>query len=202
MPKAVIVPLVLLSHTAGFAVSDTRVLPEIVVVGSRIEQPLEQVGSSVLVLYPDELMERGLVHLSDALREVPSLNASSYGPRGSQVQLRVRGSEANHLLVLIDGVRTSRADNGEFDFASMGLAGLERIEILLGPQSTLYGSDAASGVISITTRKGKDGRHGQLRAAAGSNNTLDGSAQFHGGRDDFHYAVTAEYNSTDGISAK
>ena len=201
MPKAAIATFVLLCPIAGSAVSDTRILPEIVVVGSRIEQPLEQVGSSVVVLYPDELMERGLVHLSDALREVPSLNASSYGPRGSQVQLRVRGSEANHLLVLMDGVRTSRADNGEFDFASMGLASIERIEILLGPQSTLYGSDAASGVISITTRKGKEGRHGRLRAAAGSYTSLGGSAQVHGANDGFHYAATVEYNSTDGISA-
>lgn len=174
---------------------------EIVVVASRIEQPREQVGSSVVVLYPDELMERGFVYLSDALREVPSLNLSSYGPRGSQVQIRVRGSEANHVLVLVDGVRVGRADSGEFDFANMGLAGLEKVEILLGPQSTLYGNDAAAGVISITTRKGEEGYHGQLQGGYGSHRTRTGSLHLYGAERGFHYAVTAEYADTDGISA-
>ncbi len=174
---------------------------EIVVVASRIEQPLEQVGSSVVVLYPDELMERGFVYLSDALREVPSLNLSSYGPRGSQVQIRVRGSEANHVLVLMDGVRVARADSGEFDFANLGLAGLEKIEILLGPQSTLYGSDAAAGVISITTRKGEEGFQGRLQGGYGSHETRTGSLQLQGAGRGLHYAVTAEYADTEGVSA-
>jgi vitamin B12 transporter len=193
--------LVLSSQCVLASGQDLAETPEIVVVASRIEQPREQVGSSVVVLYPDELMERGFIYVSDALREVPSLNLSSYGPRGSQVQVRVRGNEANHVLVLIDGVRVGRADSGEFDFASLGLASLEKIEILLGPQSTLYGNDAAAGVISITTRKGREGVHGQLQGGYGSHTTRTGSLHLRGADQGFHYAVTLEHADGEGISA-
>lgn len=203
MKKQQLLPalLCLVSQSLFATDSDQTQNSEIVIVASRIEQPREQVGSSVVVLYPEELMDRGHVYLSDALREVPSLNLSSYGPRGSQVQVRIRGSEANHVLVLIDGVRVGRADNGEFDLANLGLASLEKVEILLGPQSTLYGSDAAAGVISITTRKGEEGFHGQVHAAVGSQATHNGSLQFRGAANGLNVAVTAEYEETDGISA-
>jgi vitamin B12 transporter len=199
--KLYAVLLVLITQSVVASGQDPVQSPEIVVVASRIEQPREQVGSSVVVLYPDELMERGFVYLSDALREVSSLNLSSYGPRGSQVQVRVRGAEANHVLVLIDGVRVGRADSGEFDFANLGLASLEKVEILLGPQSTLYGSDAAAGVISITTRKGEEGFSGRMQGVIGSQATRNGSLQLQGAGSGFNYAITAEYEKTGGISA-
>ncbi len=196
-----LIPLILFIPSYQTAVAQSLAIPEVVVVGSRIEQAPEQVGSSVVVIHADEFKERGIVYLTDALREVPALNASSYGPRGSQVQIRVRGNESNHLLVLIDGVRMSRADTGEFDFANLTMATVEKIEVILGPQSTLYGSDAAAGVISITTKKGMEGTHGMLKIATGSNNTQTGTLQLSGANERFNYALTGDYNKSDGISA-
>ena len=108
----------------------------------------------MVILSGEELRARNIKYLADALLEVPSLLVTTSGPRGSQTQIRIRGNEANHVLVLIDGVRVSNASSGEFDFANLSMESIENIEVLLGTQSTLYGSDAAAGVISITTKKG------------------------------------------------
>ncbi len=201
MRKRILTPLFLSTIIASSASAEIIRAPEIVVIGSRIAQEPEQVGSTVVVIDPDELVERGVTYISDALREVPSLNANSYGPRGSQVQLRVRGNESNHLLVLIDGVRVGRADSGEFDFANLSIAAIERIEVILGPQSTLYGSDAAAGVISITSKKGMGEFGGLVKIGSGSNNSQTGSMQLSGSAENLNYALTGEYNKSDGISA-
>jgi len=173
----------------------------IVISASRIEQPASMVGSSITVLNADELIERGVSFVGDAFREVPSLAVTSQGPRGSQTQIRVRGNEANHVLVLVDGMRVSNAGTGEFDFSSMHLDGIDRIEVLLGPQSTLYGSDAAAGVINVITRKGKGEFGGQAHISTGSLNTHAGSVQVFGGDQGWHYAVSANRYLTDGISS-
>ncbi len=173
----------------------------IVISAARVEQSIENVGSSVTVLEIDKLQRRGVQFMADALAEVPSLVVSSQGPRGSKTQIRVRGNEANHVLVLVDGVRVSNASDGEYDFANMSLDAVEKVEVLLGPQSTLYGSDAIAGVISITTRKGGRGLNGHVQANFGSFNTKSGFAQITDGEQGWHYALTASHYKTDGISA-
>jgi vitamin B12 transporter len=183
------------------AVAATEELPDVVFSASRIEQPIHRIGSSVAVLSSDELRERGVEFVADALLEVPSLIVSSQGPRGSMTQVRVRGNEANHALILIDGMRVSNASTGEYDLANMNLESVEKIEVLLGPQSTLYGSDAIAGVISITTRKGREGFEGLVRAGIGSQKTRSGSAQIRGGQQGWHYSLTTSKYLTDGISA-
>ena len=156
---------------------------------------------SVVVLSPDELRERGVEFVGDALLEVPSLSVVSQGPRGSQTQVRARGNEANHVLVLIDGMRVSNASTGEYDLANMSLAGIEKIEVLLGPQSTLYGSDAIAGVISITTKKGEGPASGNVRLDLGTQATRSGSLHVGGASNGWHYSATADSYRTDGISA-
>jgi vitamin B12 transporter len=172
----------------------------VVVVASRLEQPVHQVGSSVAVLSVEELQARGVKYVADALLEVPSLLVTSSGPRGSQTQVRVRGNEANHVLVLVDGMRLADASSGELDLAHMTLEGVAKIEVLLGPQSTLYGTDAAAGVISITTHQGRDAPQGLLTLSAGSLDTRDAAARVQGAHNAWHYAVAAGAQRTDGIS--
>jgi len=204
MRKLFFTPFLILPNIATAAdtgISNSDTLPTIVVSPSRIEQPIHEVGASVTVLYADELMERGISFVSDAFREAPSLNLITQGPRGSKNQVRIRGNEANHVLVLMDGVRINDASSGEFDFANMHLAGIERIEILHGPQSTMYGTDAAAGVINIITRKGTDGFKGEVDVSAGSLDSQSGSVQLFGGKDGWHYAFSADRFITDGISA-
>jgi len=182
------------------AESETLLAP-IVVSASRIAQPITNVGSSVVVLAAEEFRERGVKYVADALLEVPSLLVTSTGNRGSQTQIRMRGSEANHMLILVDGIRMNDASTSEFDLTQMTLEGIEKIEVLMGPQSTLYGNDAAAGVISITSVKGKEGFSGNVNITVGALGSRSTATQISDGKDGWHYMVATNNTTTDGISA-
>ena len=191
----------LLTFSPAALAETEAVLAPIVVSASRIAQPITSVGSSVVVLVAEEFRERGVKYVADALLEVPSLLVTSTGNRGSQTQIRMRGSEANHMLILVDGIRMNDASTSEFDLTQMTLEGIEKIEVLMGPQSTLYGNDAASGVISITTIKGKEGFSGNVNVTVGALGTRSTSTQLSDGKDGWHYMVATSNITTDGISA-
>lgn len=173
----------------------------IVISPSRVPQPVHEVGSSVVLLQGDELRANGVQFVEDALLQVPSLIISSQGARGSQVQVRARGNEANHALVLIDGIRVSNATTDEFDFSTLSMSAVENIEVLLGPQTTLYGSDAIGGVINITTKRGRRGLGGNIGVRVGQLGIRSVTAGVNGADKGFHYALTVEDYSTDGISS-
>ncbi len=179
-------------------------LPETVVTATRTEIPLGHVGSSITVVTGEEMEQQQTRIVSDALRRVPGLAVNRTGGVGGQTQVRIRGSEGNQTKVLIDGIEANDPAGGsEFDFANMLASDIDRIEILRGPQSLLYGSDAVGGVINIITRRGG----GPLRAAAslegGSHNTQQATAGLAGGLagDRLRYQLSATRYHTDGISA-
>ncbi len=191
----------LLTFSPGALAESGATLTPVVVSASRIEQPITSVGSSVVVLSGEELRERGVKYVSDALLEVPSLLVTSTGNRGSQTQIRVRGNEANHVLILIDGIRMSDASTSEFDLTQLTLEGIDKIEVLMGPQSTLYGNDAAAGVISITTLKGQEGFRGNVNVTVGGLGSRSTTTQISDGKDGWHYMIATSNLTTDGISA-
>lgn len=125
----------------------------IVVSETRTEKPLSQVTGSVYVITRDQLVKRQFPYLREVLRDVPGLTIVQTGSRGGTTSLFTRGGESDFTMVLIDGVKVNDAGGG-FDFANLTTDNVERIEIVKGPQSALYGSDAVSGVINIITRKG------------------------------------------------
>ncbi len=130
---------------------------EIIVTGSHLPVALARSGSSATVISMNQIHYRAPVLVSDLLRDVPGFAVSRNGVMGSSTQVRVRGAEGNHLLVLIDGVEAndpSQAD--EFNWGTLSADAVERIEVLRGPQSSLLGSDAVSGVINIITREATD----------------------------------------------
>ena len=88
-------------------------------------------------------------------KSAPGMHVNQSGGRGSLTQFRVRGAEANHLLVMIDGVPANAVGDGEYNFADIPLDDIERIELLRGPQSGLYGANAQSGVLTIVTKSGR-----------------------------------------------
>lgn len=139
-------------------------------VGSLRSVPRTSVGGAVSVITRDQIEARGQTRVSDLLREVPGVSVSRTGPVGGVTQVRIRGAEGNHTLVLIDGIEANDpAADTEFNFASLMANNIERIEILRGPQSGLYGSDSIGGIISITTRQAEStGLHGDLEAEGGS----------------------------------
>ena len=149
-------------------------LPEIVVTADRVEEPIGQTGASVTVIPAAEVQKLGTKGVADVLRGVAGLDVDEAGGVGSVTQVRLRAANPGETLVLIDGVRVGNptATDGSLDFGNLSAVDIERIEILRGPQSALYGSDAMGGVINIITRKGDedaaaqcDGRGGQLRHA-------------------------------------
>ena len=147
-------------------------LPEIVVTADRIEEPIGQTGASVTIIPGAEVEKLGSKGLAEVLRGVAGLDVDEAGGVGAVTQVHLRGSNPGETLVLIDGVRIGNpsSTDGSLDFGNLAAVDIERIEVLRGPQSALYGSDAMGGVINIITRKGGqhaaslgDGGGGQLR---------------------------------------
>ena len=114
----------------------------------------DSVAATVSVIRGDDLRARGIHFVADALREIPGAQVVQNGPYGATTSLFVRGGESDYVKVLVDGVAVNQP-GGFFDFGSLTTDNVERIEVLRGPGSVLYGSDAIAGVIQIVTRQGR-----------------------------------------------
>jgi vitamin B12 transporter len=182
------------------AASSAAALREVVISGSRTEATLAATGSAVSILKGAELEQRQIRIVSDALRAVPGVAVSRQGPVGTVTQVRIRGAEANHTVVLIDGVKINDPFTSEVDFAHLLSAQVDRIEILRGPQSVLYGSEAIGGVISIFTKRGAPGLQGEAAVEAGSFSSIDGAAAVRGATATLNYALSAAGLKTDGTN--
>jgi vitamin B12 transporter len=175
---------------------------EIVISASRVEQPREASGSAITVLGEDYLERNQIRVVSDALRDIPGLAINRQSGLGSKTQVRIRGAEANQTLVLIDGIEVNDIGAGsEFDFAHLLNLELERIEVLRGAQSALWGSDAMGGVINIVTKKGSGPVSGKISLEAGSFDTHQESFSVSGGSEQAHYALSGSFLNSDGISS-
>ena len=124
----------LLAATSAMAQQE---LPEMVVTATRVPIPAEQSGSAITVITGEELEQRQIRVVADALRDVPGVTVSRSGGAGGITQVYLRGAESNQTLVLIDGVEVNNPDGGAFDFNSLLDVAVERIEVLRGPQSVL-----------------------------------------------------------------
>ena len=169
-------------------------IEEVVVSASRLG-PVDQ---HVEVLDDEELALS--VHASDALRALPGLALAASGNRGALTQGRLRGAEANHLLVLVDGVAVnSPAAGSEFDFGGLDLAAVRRVELLAGPQSAVWGSDALAGVLYMDTTP----RQSRRRAAYGfgSANTRDADVEWSAVGERGFGALDLGWMASDGTNA-
>ena len=173
-----------------------------IVTGTRIEQTTAETGSTVHIIDADEIAALGFSHALDAVARAPGVTVNQNGTFGGAATVRIRGASSAQTLVLIDGVSVNDASSpgGGFNFARLDTGNIERIEILSGPQSTLWGADAIGGVVSITTRRPGQGLGGSLFAQAGSYGTFRGGASVShgGGAGDFRLAATRL--NTDGVS--
>ncbi len=129
-------------------------------------------GRAGTVLTEKDIEDRGSRYAVDLIRSLPGVSVSRTGPAGGLTQVRMRGHEGNHTLVIIDGVEVASPSQGEYDFSGLLSADIERIEVLRGPQSSLYGSNAIGGVISITTKRATEpGFSGQAGFEIGTDET-------------------------------
>jgi vitamin B12 transporter len=159
--------------------ADTTRLSDLVVTAARLETPRSSVSAAVTVVTGAELRERGLRFLSDWLAEVPGAAVVTTGSFGGVTSLFLRGGESDYTKVLVDGVAVNQP-GGSLDLANLSTESIDRIEVVRGPASVLYGSDAVTGVIQIFTRGGGTGRLSAL-ARAGTFGTSDLRASY-GGR--------------------
>ncbi len=167
-----------------------RTAPETVVSAGRLPTDINKVGSAVTVLGEQEIVERQNLFGSDLLRDIPGLSVSRQGTLGANTQVRVRGAEANHVLVLVDGMEVNDPANGnEFNFGNLLGLGISRIEVLRGPQSGLYGADAVAGVINIETPLGKPGLFFEGFTEMGSFATVVGGARVSGGTKKLRFSL-------------
>lgn len=205
MLKTTISFIALAAATPALAQTDNndtteRPADEIIVSASRSGEGVEagNLGASVTVIDAAALEQRQTRIVSDVLRDVPGVAVSRLGAAGGQTQIRIRGSEANHVLVLIDGIEAADPFQGEYDFGTLIADPAARIEVLRGQQSSLYGSDAIGGVINYITLSGREAPGYGARIEGGSFGTVSGGARAAGAADDFDYAVSGSYYGTSG----
>jgi vitamin B12 transporter len=176
--------------------------PEIVVTATRLPTPVEQVGSTFTVISAEEIKRRQYKSLSEALRYVPGLNVVRSGGPGQQTSVFTRGTNSNHTLVLVDGIEVAdpSTPSGTFEFANLTLDDVERIEVVRGPQSTLYGSDAIGGVINVITKKGQGDPKATMILEGGEFGTFNQVAGVSGSTGEIDYRANVSHRYTEGYS--
>lgn len=177
-------------------------LGHVVVTATRQPISASEALASVDVIDRDEIAAAGNASLVDLLASRPGVQVTSNGGPGSNSSVFIRGATSGHTLVLIDGMRVGSATSGAPTLETIPLALIDRVEILRGPASALYGSDAIGGVIQVFTRKGSEGFHPTVRIGAGTDNARAASAALAGGTDRLRYSLAAGHDRSDGINAK
>jgi vitamin B12 transporter len=186
--------LVLLAAAGGPA------LEPVIVTATRTEVRLEDVLASVEVVAGNDLIRQPAADLGDALRFIPGIEVARLGGAGQQTSLFVRGTESNHVLVLMDGLRINPGTIGTAAIQNVAPEFVERIEIVKGPRSTLYGSDAIGGVINIITRTVADS--GSAQAGFGRYDTRSASFSAGFGGENAELAIGGGWYDTEGFPTR
>jgi len=174
-------PLVAFSSFAHGQSSPPAVLDPIVVTATRTPQRLLDLVADVTVIDADEIARSGMDSILTLLSRQPGVEVTQNGGPGSTSGVFLRGANATQTLVLIDGMRVGSASSGETALEAIPLDQIERIEILRGPASSLYGADAIGGVIQVFTRRGASGLRANASISYGTHDTWNGSAGVSGG---------------------
>ena len=179
---------------------DTVILTPVVVTATRIPTPADAVTAAVTVISGAELRAQGIRTVLDALRDVPAAAVVQTGSFGGVTSLFLRGGQSKYVKVLVDGVPVNEP-GGAFDFAHLTTDNVERIEVLRGPASVLYGSDAVTGVVQIFTRRGVGRARATAGVRGGTYGTLAWDAAASGGSDAASYALSVSRFASDGLYA-
>ena len=184
----------------GEDMGETVELEPVIVTATRTEANPNVLGSSVTVITAEELANNRVTTVLEALRAVPGLDVVQSGGPGRITSVFIRGHNSEHTRVMLDGVRLNSSTGGGYDLGNIAVNNIERIEIVRGPQSALYGSDAIAGVVNIITKRGREGIHGSVEGAAGTKGYRSGGLSLSGGNEFGDFSIGYTGNRFDGTS--
>jgi vitamin B12 transporter len=182
------------------ALAQTQLAP-VVVTATRVEQPLTDVVADVSIIDREQIEASAGRTLTELLVREAGVQMSANGGLGKSAGLYLRGTNAGHVLLLVDGVRFGSATLGQANWDNIPVDSIERIEVLKGPSAALYGSEAVGGVVQVFTRPGQKGFHPYASVTLGSESHRALAAGFSGGTDEVSYALGASSLSEKGFSA-
>lgn len=215
MRKKIIILLVLylmFGHQLSYGVTEKtkdkekskriKSVKQVIVSASRVEEDASKIANDIVIITNEEIKEKKLDSVVDVLRTVPDIHVIQNGPFGGLASVYLRGVSTGQTLVMINGMKVfdPMSTNASFNAAHMSTDNIERIEILKGPQSVLYGSHAIGGVINIITKRGKGKPKIEIDGAIGSWRTKKGYVETSGSCGPFDYAFSTSGLITDGIS--
>ena len=201
MSKKIIASLIALAFVSPSYSAENIELDDVVVTASRTPQPLESVIADVSVISADEIQRSGQATLVELLQLQPGIEITSNGGAGKTAGIFVRGTNSSHVVVLIDGIRVSSATLGTTTFENLPITQIDKVEILRGPATSLYGQDAIGGVIQIFTKKGQGKTKFYGGVGYGTYDTKIVEAGVSGQINDASFALNLSASDTDGFSA-
>ncbi len=183
--------------------SDSENVGQIIVTGTRLENTTETTGSSVSVLSEQDLEDGIYRNATEAIQQVPGVDVVQSGGQGGNAGVFLRGGNSEFTLVMLDGIELNNpaSTNRSFNISNLTLENIERIEVVRGPQSTIYGSDAMGGVINLVSKKAQEGVHTSLSSQAGSYNSFTQVGNVSYGSKQFDVSTGITQQNVGGISA-
>ncbi len=178
---------------------ETETLEPVVVTATKIETPISELGVSASVITEQDIERQGTSEVLEVLRNVPGVSILQDGPPGSNTHIFLRGGESNYTMIMIDGVKLND-DGGLFDLSHLTTDNIERIEVIRGPQSALYGADAMTGVVNIITRRGEGPPQVTASAEAGTHETFRGKVGLSGSTEQMSYSFAGSLFDTANLS--
>jgi vitamin B12 transporter len=175
-------------------------LDTVLVTATRTEETVSKTLAPATVYTKKDIEQLQASSVADLLQRIPGVSMNTAGGPGSTAGIYLRGTNTNHTLFLIDGQRVDSATTGATQFEALDVNQIDRIEIVRGPRSSLYGADAIGGVIQIFTKQGsEEGLHPRLSYGIGKNGTQQSTISVNGAKDGFRASIAAAYYDTNGI---
>ncbi|HUQ20084.1 MAG TPA: TonB-dependent receptor plug domain-containing protein, partial [Gemmatimonadaceae bacterium] len=190
--------LALLAAPKAYAQDSVATLSTVVISASKAPVDRSRLTQSATVITGEDLRARGITRVSDALQSVPGISVAQNGSFGSVTSLFLRGGESRYTKVLIDGVAVNQS-GGYFDFSHLTTDNVERIEVVRGPASVLYGADAVTGVIQIFTRRGNGPLAVKADVRGGTHDTREAELGVNGSARSVSYSLGGAQHHTDGL---
>ena len=172
--------MAMLAVTARADAQETKRVDPVVVTATTVPTPAEQLGVALNVITGEEFKTYHYSTVDDAFRSIPGVNVTQQGGYGKASTLSIRGANANQVLILVDGVRVSSPTLGQTDLSDISPDLIDRIEVVRGGQSTLYGADAIGGVVNIITKKGTGPFSATVENMGGNNDTFQNRVSING----------------------